>query len=140
MEMRWVQIVFHLAVGAFLVFASAATAAGPSFDCTKVDTGSVEETICKDAGLSGLDRKMTEVFEAASKKAVNEHPPVLKAEQRGWIKGRNDCWKDADKRHCVEGSYDSRIAELQAKYRLVPGMGPVGAIKKAKPSSIILLT
>jgi len=61
---------------------------------------------------------------AAAKKAVNEYPPVLKAEQHGWIKGRNDCWKEADKRKCVEESYRRRIAELQSRYRLVSAKGP----------------
>jgi len=65
------------------------------------------------------------VYNAASKKAVNEHPPVLKAEQRGWVKGRNECWKSDNKRACLEENYKLRIAELQAKYRLVQGKGPV---------------
>jgi uncharacterized protein len=77
-------------------------AACPSFDFSKVEKDSIEELICKDDELSALDLKMAEVYAAAAKKAVNEHPPVLKAEQRGWIKGRNDCWKEADKRKCVE--------------------------------------
>jgi uncharacterized protein len=73
-------------------------AAGPSFDCAKVETGSIEEMICKDDQLSALDRKMTVVYGAATKKATNEHPPVLKAGQRGWIKGRNECWKSDERR------------------------------------------
>lgn len=67
---------------------------------------------------------MTTVYVEATKKAINEHPPVLKAEQRGWVKGRNDCWKSADKRKCVDQSYRRRIAELQARYRLVSANGP----------------
>jgi uncharacterized protein len=105
--------------------ATIAAAAGPSFDCKKVEVGSIEEMICKDPGLSALDGKMAEVYKAAAKKATNEHPPVLKTEQRGWIKGRNDCWKSDDKRGCVETEYKQRIAELQARYRLVPFKGPV---------------
>ena len=100
-------------------------AAGPSFDCGKVKTGSTEEMICKDEKLAALDRKLAEVYGAASKKAADEHPPLLKAEQRGWIKGRNDCWKSDDKRRCVEDAYVLRIAELQARYRLVAATGPV---------------
>jgi uncharacterized protein len=103
----------------------AAMAKGPSFDCSKVEAGSIEAMICKDEGLAAMDRKLAEVYAAASHKAVNEHPPVLKAEQRGWIKGRNECWKDDDKRRCVENQYVLRIAELQAKYRLVPASEPV---------------
>jgi uncharacterized protein len=91
----------------------------PSFDCTKVEKGSIEGLVCQDAQLIALDNKMAQVYKAATKKAVNEHPPILKAEQRGWVKGRNDCWKSGDKRACVSGVYRDRIAELEARYRLV---------------------
>ena len=122
------KAIFVLAVilaSACWLFTGAARAAGPSFDCSKAEAGSIEEMVCKDKELSALDRKLSEVYNAASKKAVNEHPPVLKAEQRGWVKGRNECWKSDDKRKCVEESYRLRIAELQARYRLVPGKEPV---------------
>ena len=105
--------------------ASSALAAGPSFDCTKVEAGSIEEMICKDPGLTALDVKLAAVYKEALAKATNEHPPVLKAEQRGWIKGRDDCWKSDDKEKCVEDEYTRRIAELQAKYRQVKSTGPV---------------
>lgn len=42
----------------------------------------------------------------------------------GWIKGRNDCWKSDAKSACVRTEYQRRIAELQARYRLVPATGP----------------
>lgn len=111
------------AVLVFLPAAGRALAEGPSFDCGKVAPGSIEELICKDGELSALDREMASVYAAAAKKAANEHPPSLRAEQRGWIKGRNDCWKSDDKKLCVRQSYRSRIAELQARYRLVPVAG-----------------
>lgn len=85
----------------------------------------MEDLICDDEDLSALDRKMASVYAAASQKAVDERPRVLKAEQRGWIKGRNDCWKSNDRRNCVESSYRFRIAEFQTRYRLLPGTGPV---------------
>jgi len=49
----------------------------------------------------------------------------LRAEQRGWIKGRNDCWKSVDPRLCVATEYRLRIAELQARYGLAEGIGPI---------------
>src|SRR5512135_1404820 len=60
----------------------------PSFDCSKVAAGSIESLICSDSRLSALDRQLAGVYAEATKKAVDEHPPVLQAEQRGWIKGR----------------------------------------------------
>lgn len=104
---------------------SATAAQGPSFSCNKVKAGSIEAMICTDTGLAELDRKLAEVYAAAQRKATNEHPPMLKAEQRGWIKGRDECWKSDDNRGCAESEYRRRIAELQALYRLVPGTGPV---------------
>ena len=65
--------------------------AGPSYACDGVEPGSVEALICADRQLSALDRKLSDVYAAASKQATSERPPVLKAEQRGWIKGRNEC-------------------------------------------------
>jgi uncharacterized protein len=122
------------------LFTGAARAEGPSFNCAKVESGSIEEMVCKDQGLAALDRKLAEVFAAASKKAVNEHPPILKAEQRGWIKGRNDCWKSNDRRACIEESYRTRIAELQAKYRLVPGTGPFTWACDGDPKNEVVVT
>jgi uncharacterized protein YecT (DUF1311 family) len=113
-------------------------AKGPAFDCAKAQ-GEVQQLVCKDEGLAALDRKLDEVYRAARAKATNEVPPVLVAEQRGWLKGRDDCWKarggtptfltaswQVDGVHgCVEATYTVRISELQAKYRLLPPKGPV---------------
>lgn len=122
------------------VDADSALAAGPSFDCTKVAAGSVEAMICEDRELTELDRTLATVYGQAAQKAVNEHPPVLKAEQRGWIKGRNDCWKSDDRRRCVADSYVQRIAELQARYRLVPHIGPVTYHCDDHPKSEVIAT
>lgn len=100
-------------------------ASGPSFDCSKVAARSIEALICADASLSALDRTLSGTYSAALKKAANEHPPTLKAEQTGWIKGRNECWKSDDKNACVQDEYVRRIAELNARYRLVAARGPV---------------
>lgn len=118
----------------------AAGATGPSFDRSKVAPGSIEELVCSDAALSALDRKLSAVYAAASKKAHNEHPPVLKAEERGWVKGRDDCWKREDKRQCVEDEYNHRIVELQARYRLVPATGPVRYVCDGDPRNEVLAT
>ena len=118
----------------------AAVTPGPSYACDKVKAGSIEAMICEDMDLSALDRKLSGVYAAASKKAINEHPPLLKAEQRGWIKGRNGCWKSDDKRGCVRDEYQLRIAELQARYRLVPGNGPIRFTCKDNPANEVVAT
>lgn len=120
--------------------AASATALGPSYDCAKVKAGSIEELIRKNKDLSALDRKLSAIYAEAVTKAVNEHPPVLKAEQRGWIKGRDECWKSADRKTCVENAYTLRIAELQASYRLVPGGGPFYYACEENPANEIIVT
>jgi len=119
--------------------ATTAAASGPTFDCRKVESGSIEAMICGDAELAALDRKLAGVYAAATAKAKNERPPVLRAEQRGWIKGRNDCWKSADQRSCVRDEYVRRIAELQARYRLVPSRGPFPFACDGNPANEIVV-
>lgn len=104
---------------------SAKASDSPSFDCTKTLKGSIEEMICKDTGLIALDLQLNQVYNEATKLAQNEHPSTLKSMQKGWVKGRNECWKSEDKQQCVTNEYQHRIAELQAQYRLVEKIGPM---------------
>lgn len=101
-----------------------ALAQGPSYSCTGAAASSIEEMICNDSGLAELDRKLADVYSEALRKTPKGQSATLKAEQRGWIKGRNDCWKKADKRACVEEEYKRRIAELQARYNLASSTSP----------------
>jgi uncharacterized protein len=116
-----------------------AQAKGPAFDCSQA-SGEVEKLICSDEGLAALDRKLDGVYKAALAKARDDVPKFLRTEQRGWIKGRNECWKAkgagnpvylteswvaTDVRGCVEAQYQLRTAELQVLLRLVPSQKPV---------------
>jgi len=123
-----------------LSLAGAARASAPSFGCHQVPSGSAEAMVCADAELSALDRQLNQVYAAALKKALNQHPPLLKAEQRGWIKGRNDCWKSADQRQCMVESYQRRIAELQARYRLLPPIATVRYVCDGDPANEVTAT
>ncbi len=116
-----------------------AAAQGPAFNCRKVEPGSIEAMICGDAELSALDKKLAGVYAAATAKAKSERPPVLRAEQRGWVKGRNDCWKSSDRRGCVRDEYVRRIAELQARYRLVPSRGPFAFACDGNPANEVVV-
>jgi len=113
---------------------------GPSFDCNRVETGSIAAQVCVDPQLAALDRHLADVYAAAQSRASNEHPPVLRAEQRGWIKGRDDCWKSDDQAGCIRESYRLRIAELQARYRLVPFTGPVFYTCEGNPAHEVVAT
>jgi uncharacterized protein len=104
-----------LRAGAGLVLglaSAAAWSANPSFDCAKA-SHEVEELICKDGALAEMDRTLNSLYHTVLKHTPASQQGTLKAEQRGWIKGRNDCWKASDMRGCVAGEYQARIAELK---------------------------
>ena len=113
-----------------VICSTARVQAAPAFDCSKAGH-EIEELICQNSELAGKDRKLAAVY----KQALSELSDVtdgaaaathnLKVFQRGWVKGRNDCWKSPDKVRCTHDSYDMRIAELQARYFLVEAAPPV---------------
>lgn len=127
-------------LAALILPGGAALAEGPSFECGKVEAGSIEELICTDSALSEFDRRLAAVYAVARDKARNEQPPMLRAEQRGWIKGRDECWKSDDRRRCVEDEYKRRIAEVQARYRLVAGSGPFVFVCEGNPANEVVAT
>ncbi len=88
-------------------------ATGPSFNCAKA-SGQAQQLVCKDAELAQLDREIARLYALASTGPEARRHPELKAMQRGWIKGRDDCWKSDDARRCVRDAYALRIAELRA--------------------------
>lgn len=121
-----------------------AHATGPAFDCGKA-SHEIESLICKDGELAKLDRKLDETFRQAMKtvETVPGHTQALKemkAIQRGWIGGRNDCWKADDKRQCTFDIYRNRIAELQARYMLVKSQKPVFYTCENNPADQIIAT
>lgn len=132
---------------------SVARAQGPTFDCARAQ-GQVEKSICADPSLAALDRKLGEVYKAASAKAKGQELTTLRAEQRGWVKGRNDCWKTQSGaptyltaswiansvEECVAGSYRLRTSELQAVWRLVTPKGPVSFACQDNPANEIVAT
>jgi uncharacterized protein len=110
----------------------------PPVDCSKLLAASVAGQVCRDPGLRALDDSLAKVYAQALQKAAHERPPTLKAEQRGWLKGRDECWKSGDQRACVADSYKRRIAELQARYRLVPIRATVRYACEGQPGSEVL--
>ncbi|WP_169047417.1 MliC family protein [Aeromonas salmonicida] len=103
-----------LLLGPLLFAPLLACAATPSFDCAKA-AGAAETLICKDAALAALDNELAALYPKALANLSPEQLKTQKAMQRGWIKGRNDCWKAKDLRQCVEENYQQRITELQIK-------------------------
>jgi uncharacterized protein YecT (DUF1311 family) len=106
-----------------LMMVATASQAEPSFDCTKASS-TVEGAICDDAKIAALDVRLAERFKSAMATAAaldagaGEAQADLRGTQRGWIKGRDDCWKSDDLRQCVEASYLHREVELVAYWML----------------------
>lgn len=111
-----------------------------SVDCRQATTSSIDELVCKDQELAALDRQLAGVFAEAQQKAIDERPPRLPASQRRWLRERNDCWKSTTRRECVDHRYRLRIAELQARYRLLPGNGPISYRCAGRPASKVVVT
>jgi uncharacterized protein len=113
----------HFILAALVISSPALAQEGPSFDCSKAES-SAEKLVCEDADLVALDRLVAERFAAAI--AVTQSLDVgaeqaektLRAYQRGWIEGRNECWKAGDLRACVEAEYLLREGQLVAQYML----------------------
>ncbi|UHQ21866.1 MliC family protein [Lysobacter sp. 5GHs7-4] len=81
----------------------------PSFDCAKAQS-EAETLVCNDAELAALDRQLAKLW--ADTQARPNAPASETAKQRGWVKGRDECWKAEDKHRCVRESYQVRIVEL----------------------------
>jgi len=120
----------------------AATAAqadeGPSFDCARAE-GEVETLICGEADIAALDRRLAETWAEVIDVAegLDERPDMdaLRAEQRGWIKGRNDCWKADDAAACVTDAYEVRISTLAARWMLAPETGAARYVCEGNPAN-----
>ncbi|WP_420333202.1 MliC family protein [Roseibium sp.] len=130
---------------AALIFpAGESLAAEPAFDCAKAES-SAEELICSNEDLAKLDRSLADVYGKAvaaietfadKDTALNE----FKAYQRGWIKGRDECWKAEDELACIKSDYEYRIAEITAKYGLIEGQKPVFYMCNDNPADEIVAT
>lgn len=94
---------------------AAAASVKPSFDCAKAQS-EAEKLVCSDAQLAQLDNEVDRLFKLAEKNSylTAATKAELVATQRGWIKGRDDCWKADDKKNCVAGAYAQRAMELRS--------------------------
>lgn len=106
-----------------LLLPAAPGVARPSFECDKAQSDA-EKLICSDDALAALDVMLSERFAQALAAAraldagAQAAEDQLKATQRGWIKGRNECWKAGDPRACIEAAYLRREGELVATWLL----------------------
>lgn len=95
-----------------------ANAAEPSFDCSNPASGA-EEAVCGSDALAAFDVELDRLYRAAvdGPHMTPERLDELKATQRGWIKGRDDCWKaSVGLEACIQADYAQRIYELRQGY------------------------
>lgn len=118
-------------------------AAAPAW-CQPQPQSRVEKTVCTEPDFWARDALLAQVYQQASQQASGSADagllPSLRAQQRGWIKGRNDCWKAGDLHACIAQAYELRTAELQTRYRLVTAMGPVFFYCGGNPANEIVIT
>ena len=104
--------------------------APPSFDCARAGSAA-EKLVCGDAQLAALDRQLA----ARYAQATDADPAV----QRGWVKGRDACWKADDLRLCVLEAYRTRLVELAigAPGRVVPKTVEYRCSDNRKPFTMV---
>lgn len=105
-------------LGILALLAQGALAADPSFDCAKAES-SAEEAVCASDGLASMDRELARLYLlAVSEPDLSEDRlRELKGTQRGWIKGRDDCWKSSlGLEACVAAEYAFRIMDIRTGY------------------------
>jgi len=83
----------------------------PAFDCEQAE-GQVEVLICTDPDLAARDRELDALFQRVLQRIPAAQRADLRAQQRGWIKGRNDCWKSEAVAACVAEEYARRVSAL----------------------------
>ena len=93
----------------------------------------LESMICTDKVLSELDDELTSLYSAKEALLPSSERPSWTAEQRDWLKQRNQC-KD---QKCLESTYLARIGDLLTPP--VPDGIPVpsaDAVRGAIPASV----
>ncbi|MGH8485628.1 MAG: lysozyme inhibitor LprI family protein, partial [Pseudomonas sp.] len=84
---------------------------GPSFSCEKAEGMALK--VCQSPQLSALDRDLAALYQRAMAQADSDSQKQLKATQRGWIKGRDECWKASDADACLLEQYQVRMVVLK---------------------------
>jgi uncharacterized protein YecT (DUF1311 family) len=84
-----------------------------SFNCA-TDRHLDEVTICGNAALATLDRRMSDLYFIARGRLDPTQQPALQNSQRIWLRQRAVCGRDAD---CISRLYQQRIQELSALAR-----------------------
>lgn len=103
--------------------------------------GAVEKAVRGDDSLAALDLEMDRVWgEVLTRSGDNVDIEEVRAGQETWKRDRNQCSKSRDLQDCIAESYRTRIAELQARWRLVPFRGPFFFSGNENPADEVVAT
>ncbi|MGO8951941.1 MAG: caspase family protein [Rhodomicrobium sp.] len=94
-------------------------ASKPSFDCRTNHT-EAEVTVCNKPELSALDNEMNRLYTQSLKAFSETKGKALIAQQRLWLKARNDCATGIE---CLAGKYREQIKKLKASAPTVASAG-----------------
>jgi uncharacterized protein len=122
---------------AMLASSQSVVAAGQSLDCAKA-AGTIDEIVCQDPKLAALDRKLVDVYAAASKVATSEQRNRLAAEQQQWLEDVKRCTGAPNRAACATERYTQRIADLQAQFKLVASRGPYRFVCNGSPGDVLV--
>ncbi|MCA0870843.1 MliC family protein [Seohaeicola saemankumensis] len=108
---------FHVIAAFCALAAGPVRAEGPAFDCSKAES-SAEEAVCASDDLTALDRELARLYGLAvnGPNMSEDRLKELRAYQRGWVKGRDECWKANQLETCIADEYALRIHDLRQGY------------------------
>jgi uncharacterized protein len=116
----------------------------PSFACDE-PASEVEARICADPTLARLDLRLDTVWTLGMEAMADGGAPaadldLMRAEQRGWIGGRDECWKAGDVPACVRDAYRTRIARVEVSFALAPSGEPTFWSCRDDPANEFVVT
>jgi uncharacterized protein len=86
----------------------------PSFDCSGVRHGSIEELICGEPLLAALDVELARLYKLATVPASGDASAMQRAQER-WIEVRNACAGKKTSAVCARDRYVDRIDALRTQ-------------------------
>lgn len=98
-----------------LTMVGASPASAQQFDCRDARL-KAERSICDSEKLSGLDDRMSELYDDLMRAYSSKHKRAeLRRYQRGFLETRNACRGD---RACIKGAYLDQISVLEDRLEL----------------------
>ncbi len=110
----------------------------PSFACGQA-TQWVEKTICSDAELAALDRRLASVF-AEAERELPSRAMALLAAQRDWLRAREECRTQEEapaQVECLSGQYRQRIHDLVVGLPVLAGLRR--PVSRARANQVMVL-